>query len=161
MPWRREWLPIPVFWPGEFHGLYSPWGCKESDTTERLSLHFDPDKMKHWCIFFQMYTYAYTHLWQFGCDFFMGSVFKSINMLLHVCVLSHYFMSDPVTPWTVAFQAPLSMRFPRQKCWLPFISPWDGPHLGIEPAFPALAGGSFAIEPPRTSKYASTTWFFF
>ena len=21
--------PTPVFWPGEFHGLYSPWGCKE------------------------------------------------------------------------------------------------------------------------------------
>ena len=21
-------LPTPVFWPGEFHGLYSPWGCK-------------------------------------------------------------------------------------------------------------------------------------
>ena len=38
-PWRREWLPMPVFWPGEFHGLYSPWGCKESDTTEQL-LHF-------------------------------------------------------------------------------------------------------------------------
>jgi len=29
---------MPVFWPGEFHGLYSPWGRKESDTTERLSL---------------------------------------------------------------------------------------------------------------------------
>ena len=28
----------PVFWPAEFHGLYSPWGCKESDTTEQLSL---------------------------------------------------------------------------------------------------------------------------
>ena len=28
----------PVFWPGEFHGLYSPWGRKELDTTERLSL---------------------------------------------------------------------------------------------------------------------------
>ena len=28
----------PVFWPGEFHGLYSPWGLKEWDTTERLSL---------------------------------------------------------------------------------------------------------------------------
>ena len=27
-----------MFWPGEFHGLYSPWGHKESDTTERLSL---------------------------------------------------------------------------------------------------------------------------
>ena len=27
-----------AFWPGEFHGLYSPWGHKESDKTERLSL---------------------------------------------------------------------------------------------------------------------------
>ena len=27
-----------VFWPGEFHGRYSPRGHKESDTTERLSL---------------------------------------------------------------------------------------------------------------------------
>ena len=35
---RRERLTTPVFWPGEFHGLYSPWGCRESDTTERLSL---------------------------------------------------------------------------------------------------------------------------
>ena len=30
----------PVFWPGEFHGLYSPWVRKESDTTEQLSLSF-------------------------------------------------------------------------------------------------------------------------
>ena len=36
-PWRRERLPSPVFWPGEFHGPYSPWGHKESDMTERLS----------------------------------------------------------------------------------------------------------------------------
>ena len=34
IPWRREQLPIPVFRPGEFHGLYSPWGRKESDKTE-------------------------------------------------------------------------------------------------------------------------------
>ena len=38
IPWRRERLPTPVFWPGEFHGLYSPWGLKELDMTERLSL---------------------------------------------------------------------------------------------------------------------------
>ena len=38
IPWRREELPTPIFWPGEFHGLYSPWGRKESNTTERLSL---------------------------------------------------------------------------------------------------------------------------
>ena len=38
MPWRRERLPTLAFWPGELHGLYSPWGHKESDTTEQLSL---------------------------------------------------------------------------------------------------------------------------
>ena len=27
-----------IFWPGEFHGLCGPWGCKELDTAERLSL---------------------------------------------------------------------------------------------------------------------------
>ena len=32
--WRRELLPTPVFWPGEFHGLYSPRGCKELDMNE-------------------------------------------------------------------------------------------------------------------------------
>ena len=34
IPWRRKQPPTPIFWPGEFHGMYSPWGHKESDTTE-------------------------------------------------------------------------------------------------------------------------------
>ena len=34
IPWKRERLPIPVFWPREFNGLHSPWGSKESDMTE-------------------------------------------------------------------------------------------------------------------------------
>ena len=38
IPWKGERLPTPVFWPGEFHGLYSPWGRKELDTTEELLL---------------------------------------------------------------------------------------------------------------------------
>ena len=46
--WRRKWQPTPVFLPGiswKSHGQrsligYSPWGCKESDTTERLHFHF-------------------------------------------------------------------------------------------------------------------------
>ena len=43
IPWRREWLPTPVFLPGEIHGQgslagYSPWVCKESDLTEQLTL---------------------------------------------------------------------------------------------------------------------------
>ena len=38
--WRRERLPTPVFFPGEFHGQHSPRGRKESDTTEPLSLSY-------------------------------------------------------------------------------------------------------------------------
>ena len=43
-------------------------------------------------------------------------------------------------PWTIACQAPLSMRFPRQEYWsgLPFPSPGDFPSPGIEPVSPAL-----------------------
>ena len=45
IPWRRKWQPTPGLLPGKFHGLrspvgYSPWGCKESDTTEGLHFHF-------------------------------------------------------------------------------------------------------------------------
>ena len=41
--WRREWLPIPVYFPEKLHGQrsladYSPWGHKESDMTEKLTL---------------------------------------------------------------------------------------------------------------------------
>ena len=50
IPQRREGLPTPVFWPGEFHGLYNPWGCKESDTTEQLSfIHSFIHSCSHWC----------------------------------------------------------------------------------------------------------------
>jgi len=35
---QRKRLPTAVFWPGEFHGLYSPWGHKELDMNEWLSL---------------------------------------------------------------------------------------------------------------------------
>ena len=37
IPWRREQLPTPLFWSGESR-LHSPWGHKESDATEQLSL---------------------------------------------------------------------------------------------------------------------------
>ena len=43
--WRRWWHPTPVLLPGKSHGWRSlvgcsPWGCKESDTTERLPFRF-------------------------------------------------------------------------------------------------------------------------
>ena len=47
-PPQRKWLPTPVFLPGELHGQrsragYSPWGHKESETTEQLT-HTHTDK---------------------------------------------------------------------------------------------------------------------
>ena len=38
IPWERKWQPTPVFLPRKSHGQrslggYSPWGCKESDTS--------------------------------------------------------------------------------------------------------------------------------
>ena len=44
------------------------------------------------------------------------------------------------TPWTIAYQAPLSMGFSREEyqSGLPFPSPGDPPDPGIEPRFPAL-----------------------
>ena len=45
IPWGRKRLPTPVYLPGEFHGPrslagYSPWGHKEVDTTEQLTLFY-------------------------------------------------------------------------------------------------------------------------
>ena len=66
---------------------------------------------------------------------------------------SHSVVSNSVTPWTAARQAPLSMGFFRQDYWsgLPCPTPGDLSNPGIEPAsplYPPLAGGLFTTEPP-------------
>jgi len=50
-------------------------------------------------------------------------------------------------PWTVAHQAPLSMRFSRQEYWggLPCPPPGDLPDAGIEPMSPALQADSLLL----------------
>ena len=53
-PLEKEQLPTPVSWPGECHVLYSPWGHKESDTTEQLSLRV----LKSCCFMLLLYTAA-------------------------------------------------------------------------------------------------------
>ena len=58
-----------------------------------------------------------------------------------------------VTPWTVAYQVPLSIEFSRQEYWsgLLFPSLGDLPNLGSKPlslVSPALAGELLTIEPP-------------
>ena len=73
-----------------------------------------------------------------------------------------------VTPWAVAYQAPLSTEFSRQEYWsgLPFPSPGDLPDPGIEPRSPALQADALPSEPPGEciqykvhSKYGSNMCF--
>ena len=67
-PWRRGWLPTPVFLPAESHGQrslesYSPWGRKELDTTEQLThthTHGQRSLVRHnWAT--NTHTQAYSH----------------------------------------------------------------------------------------------------
>ena len=71
---------------------------------------------------------------------------------IHVFVLSCTFLSS-----STALQAPLSIEFARQEYWsgLPSPIPENLPNPGIEPPSPALAGGFFITEPPRSSFHCS------
>ena len=66
-----------------------------------------------------------------------------VNSLSHVQLFA--------TTWTVAYQVPPSMGFPRQEHWsgLPFPSPGDLPNPGIKPWCPALQADALLSEPPR------------
>ena len=57
IPSRMQWQPTSIFLPGDLHGQrsllgYSPWGCKESDTTEQLSMHTwaKEQQMSRWIV---------------------------------------------------------------------------------------------------------------
>ena len=64
------------------------------------------------------------------------------------------------TPWTVAYQAPLSMGFSRQEYWsgLPFPSPGHLPNPGIELGSPALQADTLPSEPPGKPRHCPSPW---
>ena len=72
---------------------------------------------------------------------------KKVNSLSRVRLFA--------TPWTVAYQASLSMESSRQEQWsgLPFPSPGDLPDPGIEPGSPALEADTLTSEPPGKSNF--------
>ena len=124
---RKKWLPIPVSLPGEFRGQrnlagYSPWGRKESDTTETTKhrtahrvLARGLWKKSEFCYFMSI---SGIHL---ECE--QSSIRYPIYPLL---LLSHFSRVQLfVTPWTATHQAPPSLGFSRQEYWsgLPFPFP--------------------------------------
>ena len=84
---------------------------------------------------------------------FLGDMVASFPSRCHVRLFA--------TPWTVAYQAPLSMGFSRQECWsgLPFPSPGDLPDPGIEPGSPALQADALPSEPPGKASEAEVDVF--
>ena len=75
---------------------------------------------------------------------------KIISFFPYVKVKSLSHVRLFVTPWTVTYQATLTMGFSRQEYWsgLPFPSPGDLPDPGIEPRSPALQADTLPSEPP-------------
>ena len=63
-----------------------------------------------------------------------------------------------VTPWTVAYKAPLFMEFSRQEHWsgLPFRPSGDLPNPGIKPGSPALQADPVAQMVKRLSAMQET-----
>ena len=66
------------------------------------------------------------------------------------------------TPWTLAWQTPLSMGFSRQEYWsgLPFPSPGDLPDPGIEPRSPPLEADALTSEPPGKPRISIDAWIY-
>ena len=66
------------------------------------------------------------------------------------------------TPWTVAYEAPLSMGFSRQEycSGLPFPSPGDLPDPGIEPMSPSFQADALPSEPPVVTIIITHFWNF-
>ena len=77
-----------------------------------------------------------------------------LDTLMCVCSVAPLCLSLG-NPWTVAHQAPLSVGFPRQEYWngLPFPTPGDILHAGVEPPSPALADSLPTESSEKTSQY--------
>ena len=122
-PLEKEGLPTPAFWAGEFPGLYS---CKESDTTERLSLSFT--------LYMLLSYFSCVQLCETPIDGSLPSG-SPVPGILQARTLEWIAISSSnawkwkvklkllsrvwliATPWTAAHQVPLPKGFSRQEYW--------------------------------------------
>ena len=109
--WKRKWQSTPVFLPGESHGQrsltgYSPWGCKESDMTERLTTTTSPLTVSFFLYYVQIQV---PHLKQLNlCQLRVQSCTLRTHdvMQIHRCssqkrFLSHCHHLSLVAQWTM------------------------------------------------------------
>ena len=148
IPWRRKWQPTPVFLPGESHGQrslmgYSPWGHKESDTTEHThrktqNSQQTPNFTTYWSnlFYFLAALGLWGSMWALCC---IGQAFSNLVSKLRLScsmacrILVPWPGIEPPVPyierwilnhWTPrAVRSHVDLRFPafrtlRNKCWL-------------------------------------------
>ena len=100
IPWRRKWQSTPALLPGKFHGWrsligYSPWGRKESDTTEQLQqpmllnteLFFTNFNVKHTQKSHSTMTFFFQLSYLFFI-FFYFILFLNFTILYQFCQIS-------------------------------------------------------------------------
>ena len=140
--WGRQWHPTPVLLPGKSHRQRSlvgcsPWGHKESDTTEQFPFHFslpcigEGNGNPFQCSFLEnprdgeaQWAAVYGVAQSWTPLKWLSSSSSSPKSCLTLC-----------HPMDCRHQAPLSMGWSRQEYWsgLPFPSPGDLPKPGIKP----------------------------
>ena len=97
---EKEMQPTPVLFPGKLHGLrslvgYSPWGCKESDTTEQLHFHYTAIQNKHFFLLICFLSHKFFLLqtiYDFHCPVPGKSLFQT--------GFSQTTQSFRLTPWS-------------------------------------------------------------
>ena len=111
IPWRRKWQPTPVHLPRKFHGWrslvgYSPWGRKESDTTERLHFHFlSPWLDTEMILLDHLLIFLYSCMYKI--EYILFTVMRSVSLKYgtihtHICMLNCFSSVQLfATLWTV------------------------------------------------------------
>ena len=124
IPWKRKWQPTPGFLAGKSQGQrslagYSPWGCKESDTTERLN-NSNSIKLRGPCIRAQLIAKADVY-WSFQfsiqhrnrlCVYRIASLWWAALKTGHTGICVRFKCQNGCGPFFLLY------KFSNLLCWL-------------------------------------------
>ena len=115
IPWRRAWLPTPIFLPGESHEQrsmagYSPEGCRVghnwSDWTHTTRLSFGPGKWLNYCE--PQFDFILNRLHK---TYFSESVLSNGDDYMHAhfqnCIFSNWSTCFTMLHWFLLYTIPL------------------------------------------------------
>ena len=138
--WTWVWVDSGSWWWTGRPGSCSPWGCQESDTTERLN----------WDTIIKEFGIAKLYT----CNYV--TALYGYTVVIYVLLFSYSLTCVQIfgTSWTLTHQAPLPIVIHQDKilAWVTCPPPVDLPNPGIEPRSPALEADSLPSEQPGKPK---------